>query len=80
MRIERTARGFIIVRGSGPREQFFAFFVDSTGSSWTNRIADARLYQTIDRAEREWGELKKRMRMRARHPVPDKPAAETRGK
>ena len=78
MRIEKTARGFVIVRGSGDREQFFAFFVDSDSSSWSKRIAEARHYATIDRAESEWGELKRRNRKRLARPVPEPVSSEDR--
>ena len=63
MKIEKTEKGYVIVRGKY-QDQFFSFFVDYDSSSWTKHVYNARLYAKRSLAEEELLEIRKRAKDR----------------
>lgn len=65
MRVEAHGERWIIVRGSGPRESFFSFFVDHDKSSWVRRREwNAHRFITKKEANRAVLELRRRAALR----------------
>jgi hypothetical protein len=62
MVIEKLNGEFVIRRGVN----YFSFFVDSSGSSWTSRLAGARKFKFQPEARSDLTELRKRAAFVAR--------------
>lgn len=65
MRTEKEGERWIIVRGTGSREQYFSFFVDYARSSWTKtKPWSCRKYHTEQEAISDLDELLRRARLK----------------
>lgn len=66
MRIEKMCGKFLIARGDENRPQYFSFFVDGTGSSWTKFSESAHKHVSRESAQETLRRLRGRQRERRR--------------
>lgn len=61
MRIEKVGERYVVARGDVHRPQYFSFYVDSNGSSWTKFSEQAHKHTTKESAATTIDNLRKRV-------------------